>query len=29
VLDGGIDDDAIGHRERLSLERGTDKAGLD
>ena len=28
VLDGGIDDDAIGHGGRLSLERGTDKEGV-
>jgi len=29
VLDGGIDDDAIGHRESLSVEQGRDKGGLD
>jgi hypothetical protein len=27
VLDGGIDDDAVGHRGRLSLEPGRDKGG--
>ena len=28
VLNGGIDDDAVGHIYTLRLERGTDKGGL-